>query len=229
MTEDERGEAGDDHGHEHDHPHLHKGQVLTYADDSEHDVNESGRYELMAEAMRELLIEKGVITADEVREQLEFIDSRSPVLGAKIVARAWTDPEFKKRLIDDGTEAVGDFDIPMGDLDLVVVENTADVHNLVVCTLCSCYPRTILGLPPDWYKSKSYRSRVVIEPREVLKEFGTDLAEGTTVRVHDSNADMRYLVLPKRPDGTDGWSEEQLAELVTRDSMVGVSPAKEPA
>lgn len=228
MTEDERGQA-DEHGHEHDHPHLHKGEVLTYADDSEHDVNETGRYELMAEAMRELLIEKGVITADEVREQLEFIDSRSPALGARIVARAWTDPEYKKRLLADGTEAVGDFDIPMGDVDLVVVENTDDSHNLVVCTLCSCYPRSILGLPPDWYKSKSYRSRVVIEPREVLKEFGTELPESTTVRVHDSNADMRYLVLPKRPDGTDGWSEDQLAELVTRDSMVGVALAKEPS
>ncbi len=117
----------------------------------------------------------------------------------------------------------------MGDVELVVVENTADVHNIIVCTLCSCYPRTILGLPPDWYKSRSYRSRVVNEPRAVLREFGTEIADSVAVRVHDSNADMRYLVLPERPEGTDGWSEEQLAELVSRDCMVGVSRAKSPA
>lgn len=230
MAEDERGEAGHDHSHDHDHdhPHLHKGEVLTYADASEHDVAETGHYELMAEAMKELLIEKGVVTADEIRTQVEFMDSRSPVLGAKIIARAWTDPEYKKRLMEDGNAAVADFDIPMGDVELIVVENTPDAHNIVVCTLCSCYPRTILGLPPDWYKSKTYRSRVVIEPRAVMKEFGTEIPDDKAVRVHDSNADMRYLVLPERPSGTDGWSEDQLAALVTRDSMVGVSEAKAP-
>lgn len=232
MAEDESGQAGPDHSHDHDHghdhPHLHKGEVLTYADASEHDVAETGHYELMAEAMKELLIEKGVVTADEIRTQVEFMDSRSPVLGAKIIARAWTDPEYKKRLMEDGNAAVADFDIPMGDVELVVVENTPDAHNIVVCTLCSCYPRTILGLPPDWYKSKTYRSRVVIEPRAVMKEFGTEIPDDKAVRVHDSNADMRYLVLPERPSGTDGWSEDQLAELVTRDSMVGVSVAKAP-
>jgi len=223
MAEDERGHS---HDHDHDHPHLHKGEVLTYADDSEHDVKETGHYALMAEAMKELLVEKGHITADEVRQQLEFMDSRSPATGAKIVAKAWTDPDFKKRLLDDGTAAVGDFDIPMGDLELIVVENTPDTHNMVVCTLCSCYPRTILGLPPAWYKSKSYRSRAVVEPREVLKEFGTELPDDVTVRVHDSNADMRYLVLPMQPEGTDGWSEEKLAGLVSRDCMVGVAVPK---
>ncbi len=210
------------------HPHVHEeGTLLKWDDDSDHDVNETGHYELMAEAIRELLIEKGVVTADEIRENLEFMDSRGTHLGAKVVAKAWTDPAFKNRLMEDGSAAVGELGIPMGDVELVVVENTDDAHNLVVCTLCSCYPRTILGLPPDWYKSKNYRSRVVNEPRAVLREFGTDLADNVTVRVHDSNADMRYLVLPKRPDGTDGMSEDDLAALVTRDSMIGVSPAKD--
>lgn len=212
------------------HPHVHEeGKLLNWDDDSEHDVNETGHYELMAEAIRELLIEKGVITQEDVRANLDFMDSRGAHLGAKVVAKAWTDPEFKKRLLDDGSAAVGELDIPMGDVELVVVENTDDAHNLVVCTLCSCYPRTILGLPPDWYKSKAYRSRVVNEPRAVLREFGTDLPDSVTVRVHDSNADMRYLVLPRRPDGTDGMSEADLAALVTRDCMVGVSQVKAPA
>ena len=203
----------------HDHDH----EILTYADDSRHDVDENARYVLMAEAIRELLIEKGTIKAGDVREHLEFMDSRGVELGAKIVAKAWGDPDYKKRLIADGTAAVGEFDIPMLDLELIVVENTDKVHNLVVCTLCSCYPRTILGLPPDWYKSKSYRSRAVNEPRQVMAEFGTELADDVTVRVHDSNADMRYLVLPQRPKDTDDWSKEDLAKLVTRDCLVGVS------
>ena len=209
------------------HPHVHEeGKVLSWSDDSEHDQNDTGHYELMADAIRELLIEKGVVTAEEIRENLEFMDSRGVHLGAQIIAKAWADPEFKKRLMEDGSAAVGELDIPMGGVELVVVENTADVHNMVVCTLCSCYPRTILGLPPDWYKSRSYRSRAVNEPRAVLREFGTEVSDSVAVRVHDSNADLRYLVLPIRPDGTDGWNEEQLAELVTRDCMVGVSQPK---
>jgi nitrile hydratase subunit alpha len=140
-----------------------------------------------------------------------------------VVARAWADPAFKKRLLENGTKAVGEMGIPMGDAELIVVENTKDVHNVIVCTLCSCYPRTVLGLPPDWYKSRNYRSRVVAEPRVVLREFGTAIADEVTLRVHDSNADMRYLVLPMRPPGTEGWSEERLAGLVTRDCMVGVT------
>jgi nitrile hydratase subunit alpha len=151
------------------------------------------------------------------------MDTRGPALGAKIVARAWTDPEFKKRLLANGTAAVAEMSIPMGDAELIIVENTQDVHNVIVCTLCSCYPRTILGLPPDWYKSRNYRSRVVVEPRAVLKEFGTVLPDSVTLRTHDSNADMRYLVLPERPTGTEGWSQEQLAAIVTRDCMVGVA------
>ncbi len=207
-----------EHGHE----------LLAWSDDSRHDVNEGDHYVLMADAIRDLLIEKGAIKAGDVREQLEFMDARSEDVGAQIVARAWTDTDFKERLLADGTKAILDFDIPMLDAELVVVENTSEVHNMVVCTLCSCYPRTILGMPPDWYKSKTYRSRSVNEPRAVLKEFGTDLADDVTVRVHDSNADMRYLVLPVRPEGTVGWSEPELAKLVSRDSMIGVSPAREP-
>lgn len=210
MTTDDRGTATHDHDHGHDHP------------GTTPDTNETGYYELMAEAMKELLIEKGVVTAEDVRRNIEFLDSRDPAEGARIIARAWTDPDFRKRLLEDGTAAVEEMGFAMGDAELVVVENTDDVHNMIVCTLCSCYPRTILGLPPDWYKSKSYRSRAVVEPRAVLKEFGTEVPADTTVRVHDSNADMRYLVLPQRPEGTDGWSEEQLAAIVTRDAMVGV-------
>ena len=212
---------GHDHGHGHNHPH-----------DPIEVAEGAGHYELMVHAIKELLIEKGVISAEDVRRSLEFMDSRSPALGAKVVARAWADPAFKQRLLEDGTKAVGELGIPMGDAELIVVENTKDVHNVIVCTLCSCYPRTVLGLPPDWYKSRNYRSRVVVEPRAVLKEFGTTMPEDVTLRVHDSNADMRYLVLPMRPSGTEGWSEVQLAELVTRDCMVGVSlpkPAKVPA
>ncbi len=183
----------------------------------------ASEYEIMVHAIKELLIEKGVITGEDIRKTLEFMDTRTPALGAKVVARAWTDPEFKKRLLANGTSAVAEMGIPMGDAELIVVENSKDVHNIIVCTLCSCYPRTVLGLPPDWYKSRNYRSRVVVEPRAVLKEFGTELPDAVTLRTHDSNADMRYLVLPERPAGTEGWSQEQLAAIVTRDCMVGVA------
>ena len=197
--------------HSHDHP------------GTTPDINETGYYELMAEAIKELLIEKGVVSAEDVRRNLEFLDSRDPLEGGRVIARAWEDPDFKKRLLEDGTAAVEEMGLTMGDAELVVVENTDSVHNMIVCTLCSCYPRTLLGLPPDWYKSKSYRSRAVIEPRAVLTEFGTEIPAEKTVRVHDSNADMRYLVLPQRPEGTEGWSVEQLSEIVSRDSMVGVT------
>ena len=204
----------DDRG-AHDHAHDHPGTTP--------DVNETGHYELMAEAIREILVEKGVVRAEDVRRNLEFLDSRDPADGARIIARAWTDPDFRRRLLEDGTAAVEEMGFTMGDTELIVVENTPDVHNVIVCTLCSCYPRTILGLPPDWYKSKSYRSRAVIEPRAVLREFGTEIPDSVGVRVHDSNADMRYLVLPIRPEGTEDWSAERLAGLVTRDCMVGVA------
>jgi nitrile hydratase len=175
-------------------------------------------------AVRELLVEKGILTADEIREAVERMDKRGPHLGARAVARAWVDPAFKARLLKDGSAACEEIGIQMDQpTQLIVVENTPVEHNLVVCTLCSCYPRMVLGIPPDWYKSRAYRSRAVSEPRAVLAEFGTHLPDHTTVRVHDSTADMRYLVLPMRPAGTEGFDEERLAALVTRDAMVGVT------
>ncbi len=189
----------------------------------------SGPCQLLAEAVRELLIEKNVITADEVRRQIEDMDARNPAQGARMVARAWVDPAYRQRLMADGAEAGRELGVPVDGTKLVVVENTPEQHNLIVCTLCSCYPRTILGLPPDWYKSVNYRKRAINEPRAVLAEFGTTIADSIAVRVHDSTADMRYLVLPLRPAGTEGWAEDKLADLVTRDSMIGVSPARDPA
>jgi nitrile hydratase len=171
-----------------------------------------------------LLEEKGVFSAGELREQIDRMDSRSPALGARMVARAWRDPDYKKRLLADGSAAAEELlGITVAPLRLVVVENTAGLHNMIVCTLCSCYPRNVLGLPPDWYKSREYRSRAVSEPRAVRAAFGTRIPGDVAVRVHDSTADMRYLVLPMRPPGTEGWSEERLAAIVTRDAMVGVS------
>jgi nitrile hydratase len=212
-------QAHDHHHHDHDHHH--------HGHNHPHDPIEvsegASEYEIMVHAIKELLIEKGVITGEDIRKTLEFMDTRTPALGAKVVARAWTEPEFKQRLLANGTSAVAEMGIPMGDAELIVVENSKDVHNIIVCTLCSCYPRTVLGLPPDWYKSRNYRSRVVVEPRAVLREFGTSVPDGAAVRVHDSNADMRYLVLPMRPAGTEGWSADRLAALVTRDCMVGVT------
>ncbi len=174
-------------------------------------------------ALKELLIEKEVVTADEVREAIEMRDDISPATGAQVVAKSWTDPDFRARLLADANTAVTEFGIDMGSVELVAVENTPQVHNAIVCTLCSCYPRALLGLPPSWYKSRDYRSRVVREPRAVLAEFGTELSDQVEVRVHDSTADMRYLVVPMRPDGTEDLSEEDLAALVTRDCMIGVA------
>ncbi len=180
-------------------------------------------FEWRVEAVQALLIEKGVFTADEVRRQVEEMDDRSPALGAKVIARAWVDPAFKARLLADARSAILELGIDFRqEAALVAVENTAKMHHVVVCTLCSCYPRGLLGYPPDWYKSLNYRSRVVVDPRGVLKEFGTELPTDVEVRVLDSTADMRYLVIPVRPAGTEGMSEEELADLVTRDSMIGV-------
>jgi nitrile hydratase len=180
-------------------------------------------HQTMEIAVRELLIEKEILSADEIRHEVEKMDARSPAQGARVVARAWTDPAFKERLLSNGTAACEELGVDMGPTFLVVVENTDEVHNVIVCNLCSCYPRMLLGLPPDWYKSRAYRSRVVREPRAVFKEFGLDLPESTVVRVHDSTADMRYMVLPKRPEGTENMNEESLADIVTRDCMIGVA------
>ena len=205
-----------EHGHDHDHtPPPENDEPWT-------------DFQYMEAALRELLVEKEILTAEEIRAQLERMDAISPAMGAKVVAKAWTDPAYKDRLLADGTAATRELGIEIEPTHLVVVENTPDVHNMVVCTLCSCYPRNLLGLPPDWYKSASYRGRAVREPRAVLRGFGTELPDDVALRVHDSTADMRYMVLPRRPEGTEGMSEEQLADLVHRDSMVGVTVVKGP-
>jgi nitrile hydratase len=188
-----------------------------------------GYYEVMETAVRELLVEKKVIGAAEIRQMLEVMDTRTPALGSKIVARAWVDPAFRARLLADGRATLEELDIDFfEDTQLIVLENTDSVHNLVVCTLCSCYPREILGLPPDWYKMKPYRARAVKEPRAVLAEFGTMIPDDVEIRVSDSTSMISFLVLPVRPKGTEGFTEEQLAALVTRDSMIGVVRASNP-
>ncbi|MFS2151425.1 nitrile hydratase subunit alpha [Rhizobium sp. Rhizsp42] len=203
-----------DHAHDHDHDHT----PIT-ADE------QPGYYETLETAIRELLVERKLFGADEIRRQIEVLDSRTPALGAKVVARAWTDGEFKTRLLGNGRSACEELGITFyDDTQLIVLENTDAVHNLIVCTLCSCYPRPVLGLPPDWYKLKPYRARAVHEPRAVLEEFGTHIPSDVEIRVSDSTAVVRYLVLPLRPNGTDHLTEEQLADLVTRDAMIGVIP-----
>lgn len=185
-------------------------------------------WQTMEIAMRELLIERQITTAADIARQIDAMDARSPANGAAVVARAWTDPDFKQRLLEDGSAASREMGFDIGPMHLIAVENTHDVHNVIVCTLCSCYPRNLLGLPPDWYKSRAYRSRTVKEPRKVLQEFGVDVPDTKTVRVHDSTADMRYIVLPERPAGTDDMSADQLAQLVTRDSMIGTGLPRSP-
>jgi len=180
-------------------------------------------FQLMEVSLRELLVEKGIVTEAQVEATVEDMRNRTPERGARVVAHAWTDPAFKARLLADGTKACEELGLDVPALRLVVMENTPAVHNMIVCTLCSCYPRMLLGIPPDWYKSRNYRSRAVREPRAVLAEFGLHLNLATEIRVHDSTADMRYLVLPMRPAGTEGWSEERLAAIVTRDCMIGVA------
>jgi nitrile hydratase subunit alpha len=179
---------------------------------------------VLTKALESLLVEKGLITSTRIDEIVKnYEEDIGPMRGAQVVARAWSDPAYKERLLADGRAAIAElgFTDPHG-AELVVTENTDEVHNMVVCTLCSCYPWSVLGLPPTWYKSFAYRSRAVSEPRTVLKEFDLDLPESTEVRVWDSNSDIRYMVLPKRPAGTEGMSEDALAEIVTRDSMIGV-------
>lgn len=187
--------------------------------------------ELRVKALESLLTEKKLIDPAALDVLIETYETKiGPRNGAKVIAKAWADPEYKKRLLEDSTAAIAElgFSGVQGE-DMVVVENTDDVHNVVVCTLCSCYPWPTLGLPPVWYKSGPYRAKVVRDPRGVLGEFGVEIDEGTEVRVWDSNAELRYLVLPKRPAGTEGMSEDELADLVTRDSMIGVGQPKAPA
>lgn len=189
----------------------------------------AGRYEpysyfqLMEVSLRELLVEKGIVTEDAIAGAMAVMRARGPERGAAMVARAWTDPAYKARLLENGSRAAEELGFEVPGLKLIVVENTPETHNAIVCTLCSCYPRILLGLPPEWYKSKPYRSRMVREPRKVLAEFGTKIPAKVQIRVHDSNADMRYMVLPMRPAGPDGWDEQRLAQIVTRDCLIGVA------
>jgi nitrile hydratase len=203
---------------EHDHDHDHdEGSPLS-------DVA------LRVRALESLLTEKGLVDPKALDALIDTYETKvGPRNGARVVARAWLDPAFKRRLLDDGTAVVAEMSFPGRQTErLVVLENTSNVHNLVVCTLCSCYPWAVLGLPPVWYKSAPYRSRAVLEPRGVLREFGLELPEDVEVRVWDSTAEVRYMVLPERPAGTEGWSEERLASIVTRDSMIGVAKVKAP-
>src|ERR1700682_1296235 len=181
-------------------------------------------FQLMEVSLRELLVEKGIFTDAQVDAAVEDMKQRTPERGARVVAKAWVDAGFKQRLLKNGTAACEELGLDIPALKLVVVENTPQVHNAIVCTLCSCYPRVLLGIPPDWYKSRNYRSRMVREPRVVLQEgFGLKIPDAVQIRVHDSTADMRYLVMPMRPKGTEGWDEARLAGLVTRDCMIGVA------
>jgi nitrile hydratase len=207
-----------DHDHDHDHPHapITNGEEPVAA--------------ARVRALEELLVEKGVIEREDVRRGIDWLVSRSAADGAKLVARAWVDDEFRARLLADARSAALELGLDPGPSPVVVaLENTEDVHNMVVCTLCSCYPRALLGPPPDWYKSMPYRSRAVSDPRGVLDEFGLVLDDDVELRVFDSTADIRYLVIPRRPPGTEGLSEDELAALVTRDSMIGVANPLAPA
>jgi nitrile hydratase len=205
--------TGHDHDHDHD-PIGRDGEPAAAA---------------RARALAVLLVERGVIDRDEVRRRIDWLVSRTPADGARLVARAWLDPDFKERLLADARSAAVEVGLDPGPAPVVVaLENTETVHHLVVCTLCSCYPKALLGPPPDWYKSLPYRSRAVSDPRGVLEEFGVELDDDVELRVVDSTADIRYLVVPRRPAGTERLSEDELAALVTRDSMIGVAQPTAP-
>ncbi len=217
----------DDHDHGHDHGHHHHG-----IDDPAHPHNAPlTDVQLRVRALESLLIEKGLVDPAALDALIDTYETKvGPRNGALVVARAWTDPAFKQQLLADATRALADLGfIGRQGEDMIVVENTASVHHLVVCTLCSCYPWPVLGLPPVWYKSAPYRARAVIDPRGVLRELGVELPNDVEVRVWDSTAELRYLVLPRRPDGTEGMTEDELAALVTRDAMIGTAVVRAPA
>ncbi|HSE74950.1 MAG TPA: nitrile hydratase subunit alpha [Dongiaceae bacterium] len=213
--------------HEHAHEHHREGGLAHH-----HDIHSELPSDpaLRVKALESLLTEKGLVDPAAIDAWIEIYESKiGPRNGAKVIAKAWTDPAYKQRLLSDATKAIGELDfLGRQGQHIVAVENTPEIHNLVVCTLCSCYPLSVLGLPPVWYKSAPYRSRAVLDPRGVLKEFGTELPEHVKIRVWDSTAEVRYLVLPERPAGTEKLSEERLAALVTRDSMIGVAQVKAP-
>jgi nitrile hydratase alpha subunit len=207
-------------GHEHDHDHPH--EPITNGDEPPAAAR--------AQALEQLLIEKDAISREDVRQRIDWLVSRSPTDGARLIVRAWIDPDFRQRLLADARAAALELDLDPGPSPVVLaVENTDEVHHMVVCTLCSCYPRALLGPPPAWYKSLPYRSRAVSDPRGVLDEFGVELGDDVELRVLDSTADIRYLVLPRRPAGTEGMREDELAALITRDSMIGVAQPSAPA
>lgn len=193
------------------------------------DEHEMSYWEKRTMALQSLLVDKGILKLDEIRRSIEDWEELTPALGARVVARAWADPEYKQRLLADAKAATSELGIDPGNTELVALEQTEKVHHVVVCTLCSCYPRALLGQPPDWYKSNAYRTRTVAQPRAVLREFGLEIDPDVEIRVVDSTADVRYLVVPRRPAGTEGLDEEGLAALVTRDSMVGTGLARSPA
>ena len=215
--------SGDHSGHAH-------GNGASAAGHQAGPRHELGYWAKRIYAIKDLLIEKGILTEEDIQRQIDYLEQRSPANGARLVARAWVDPAFKERLIANPKAACAELGIDATSLnEFVVLENTEKVRHLVVCTLCSCYPRPILGRPPDWYKSANYRKRAVVDPRGVMREFGQELDPEVEVQVHDSTADIRYLVLPLRPKGTDHMTEEELARLVTRDSLIGVvDPRVEP-
>lgn len=208
-----------DHGHGHDQTHRHPVQPL------DEDVP-CEEHEFLEIALRELLTEKGVIAPGEIARKIEEWEQRSPADGARVVAKAWSDPAFKARLMADANAAIGELGLEHTNAKLVVLEDTPTLHHLVTCTLCSCYPRQLLGFPPVWYKSREYRARSVRDPRGVLREFGVELPDDVAVEVADATADCRYLVLPVRPPGTEGLGEAELAAIVTRDCMIGVDLPK---
>ena len=210
MSVDDNG--GHNHAHHHD-----EHEALVVEDD---EGNIEGQ--IIIDALQSVLVAKGLITAPEVTREIARLESPGIHLGAKIVVRAWQDPDFKERLLKNGKNCIEEIGIPVGEAQIVVVENTDVLHNLITCTLCSCYPRSILGQPPSWYISKAYRARSVREPRAVLEEFGLVLGPDIQVDIHDSNADMRYLVLPQAPDGAAGMDPELLVSQVTRDHLIGV-------
>ena len=199
------------------------------ADDHHHHDNRYSDMQARVRALETVLTEKGLVDPATLDALIDTFETKvGPRNGARVVARAWVDPAYRQRLLADGRAAIAEFGFFGYGEDMVVVENTPTVRNLVVCTLCSCYPWSVLGLPPVWYKSAPYRARAVIDPRGLLKELGADAADDVEVRVWDATAELRYLVLPERPAGTEGWSEEQLARIVTRDAMIGVEKAKPP-
>jgi nitrile hydratase len=209
----EHGHGDHPYGHDHDHDHAHDPHEGVTADDPRP----------RARALQSLLVEKGLVSTDAIDEAITAYEQEiGPLNGARVVARAWTDEAFRERLLEDADDAIAEFDFDVGVQHVEVKENSPQRHNAVVCTLCSCYPWSLLGLPPTWYKTPAYRSRMVREPRAVLSEFGVELDDDTEVQVWDSSSEIRYMVLPQRPPGTEGMDEEELREVVTRDAMIGV-------